>query len=291
MRTENVSWRGTPGVGDFMWALNSCHAYAKQQNVKIRLEMHWEHGEDYYHHFEDPETIVERMDYIHNFYVDKDRVQVVHVFNSDGRYTDWKYDDDIVIEEDGSKRVSARSGNQPKNRFWFESGAYDDLDGTPVPDNNYIFRRSAFQPTNRKRIVVWTPIMNAEAPRTWKRMFTARDWGMLMTELRQNGFEVHEITYRTPVREAMYLISTARVCISYDGMWHYVAKNFARPTVVISPEGVTLYHTPNAIRCHPLDTYDLNIWWWMDHFSDLLGHSKQKALKYEQDMRIRYGNE
>jgi hypothetical protein len=291
MKTEKVSWRGTPGVGDFMWALNSCHVYAQQKNIKIELEMHWEHGEDYYHHFEDPETIIERMDYIHNFYTDKDRVKVIHVFNSTGRYTDWKYDDDVVLEPDGTKRVSARSGNKPKNRFWFESGAYDDLDGTPVPDNDYIFRKSAFQTTVKNRIVVWTPVMNAEAPRTWKRLFTARDWRMLINELKENGFEVHEITYRTPIREAMYLISTARMCICYDGMWHYVAKNFARPMAVISPEGVTLYHTPNALRCHPLDTYDMNIWWWMDHFSDFLGHSKKKAIDYEENMRIRYGNE
>ena len=66
MKREKVSWRGTPGVGDFMWALNSCYAYAIRDNVYVDLEMHWEHGEDYYHHFEDPETIIERMEYIPN---------------------------------------------------------------------------------------------------------------------------------------------------------------------------------------------------------------------------------
>lgn len=291
MKTERVSWRGTPGVGDFMWALNSCHAHARNKNINIELEMHWEHGEDYYHHFEDPETIIERMDYIHNFYVDKERVKVIHVFNSTGRYTDWKYEDDVVLEADGTKRVSARSGGKPKNRFWFESGTYDDLDGTPVPDNDFIFRKSAFLPTVSKRIVVWTPMMNAEAPRTWKRMFTYTDWRMLINELKSYGFEVHEITYRTPIREAMYLISTSRMCICYDGMWHYVSKNFARPTAVISPEGVTLYHTPNALRCHPLDTKENNIWWWMDHFRDFLGNAKRKAIQYEERMRENYGNE
>ena len=260
MKTEKVSWRGTPGVGDFMWALNSCYSHAIRTNVSVELEMHWEHGEDYYHHFEDPETIIERMAYIHNFYPNKDRVRVTHVYNSTGRYTDWKYADDVVLEEDGNRRVSARSGNQPKNRYWFESGAYDDLDGTPVPENNCIFRQSAFQETGNKRIVVWTPMQNAEAPRTWKRLFTYTDWRMLINELKDMGFEVHELTYRTPIREAMYLISTCRMGICYDGMGPYVAKNFARPMADSSTEGGTVYHTPHDIGAHPLCTYDVNVW-------------------------------
>lgn len=291
MTIEKVSWRGTPGVGDFMWALNSCHAHAAKNDINVELEMHWEHGEDYYHHFEDPETIIERMDYIHNFYTDKERVNVVHVFNSTGRYSDWKFEDDCVMEADGSKRIAAKQGAHDKKRFWFEYGKFTDERGGEVPDNNFIFRDSAFQPINDKRIVFWTPIMNAEKPRTWKRLFSNRDWGMLITELRQNGFECHEITYRTPIREAMYLISTSRLCVCYDGMWHYVAKNFARPTAVISSEGITKYHTPNAIRCSPDEKDKNNIWGWMDMFPELLGHSKFKAVKYEEEMRERYGNE
>lgn len=291
MKTERVSWRGTPGVGDFMWALNSCHTHASRTNTNIELEMHWEHGEDYYHHFEDPETIIERMEYIHNFYVDKDRVKVIHVFNSTGRYSDWKFADDIVVEKDGSKRMAAKVGAHDKNRFWFESGTFTDERGGQVPDNNYIFRESAFQEVKMNRITFWRSTSNAELPRTWKRLFKDNDWDDLIRELRQMGFDCHEINYRTPIREAMYLISTSRMCISYDGMWHYIAKNFARPSVIISSEGVTKYHTPNAIRAsHDLND-DGNIWWWMDNFKELMGHSKHKAIQYENEMRERYGNE
>lgn len=290
MITERVSWRGTPGVGDFMWALNSCHTHAIECGVNVELEMHWEHGEDYYHHFEDPETIIERMDYIHNFYPHKDRVKVVHRFNADGRYNQWKYSDDVVVE-DGVARVMAKQSGIDKKRFWFESNRFTDEIGGRIPNNDYIFRESAFQEIDPKRIVFWTPLMNAEKPRTWKRLFEERDWKMLIAEFEAKGFTCHEINYRTPIREVMYLISTCRLCICYDGMWHYVAKNFARPMAVISSEGITIYHTPQALRCAPLDTDENNIWFWMDRFPDFLGKCKQKAGDYEHEMRERYGNE
>ena len=107
-----------------MGSLNSCHRYAADHNIrKVNLEFHWEHGEDYLHHFEDPETIIERCNYIHNFYNQQDRVEIHHIFNADGRYRDWKYADDVV-KENGVNRVAAKNIN--KNRFWFQSDFYND---------------------------------------------------------------------------------------------------------------------------------------------------------------------
>lgn len=288
--SELVTWRGTPGVGDFMWALNSCHRYAADHNIrKVNLELHWEHDADYLHHFEDPETIVERCNYIHNFYHQQDRVEIHHIFNADGRYTDWKYSDDVV-NESGMNRVAAKNIN--KNRFWFQSGIYNDTSGNPAPNNDWIFRPDAFQEYDPKRIVFWRPTWNAEKPRTWKRLFENDHWDELILYFKALGFEMHELSYRTPASEAMYLISTARMVICYDGIWHYVAKNFARPLAVISGEGVTKYHTPNALRLNPESHYDdKNVWWWLDNVSDLLGHTKNKAVDYENRMNQYYGND
>ena len=290
--SELVTWRGTPGVGDFMWALNSCHKYAADHNIrKINLELHWEHGEDYLHHFEDPETIIERCDYIHNFYHQQERVEIHHIFNADGRYRDWKYADDVV-NENGVNRVKAVNAHAQKNRFWFQSGYYDDDRGSPAPNNDWIFRQDAFQEYDPKRIVYWRPTWNAEKPRTWKRLFENDDWEQLIIHFKAMGFDMHELSYRTPASEAMYLISTARMVICYDGIWHYVAKNFARPLAVISGEGVTKYHTPNALRLNPETHYDdRNVWWWIEHTSDLLGHTKNKAVDYENRMKQYYGND
>ena len=291
--SELVTWRGTPGVGDFMWALNACHKYAADVNIrKINLEIHWEHGEDYLHHFEDPETIIERCDYIHNFYHQKERVEVHHIFNAKGRYQDWKFDDDVILETNGERRIAAIHSH--KARFWFESDFYDDRPGSTAPDNDWIFRKDAFQDYDPKRIVFWRPTWNAEKPRTWKRIFENDDWNKLIKHFEGLGFNMHELSYRTPASEAMHLISTSRMVICYDGIWHYVAKNFARPLVVISGEGVTKYHTENALRINP-DTSKVtdgkDAWWWIERVEELLNQTKRKAVEYEERMKTYYGND
>lgn len=286
---ELVTWRGTPGVGDFMWALNSVHNYCYRTNKKVNLEMHWEHEKDYLHHFEDPETIIERMEYIHNFYHRKEDVTVTHVFAKKTRYSDWKYNDDVVTTEEGRLRVTTRGLNKPKNRFWFESGMYTDTIGGQTPNPNWIFRKDAFRQKDAKKIVIWTPALNAELPRTWKRFLTNENWDDIIKAMRQAGLQVVELSYRTPIREVIYHISNARLVVCYDGMWHYIARNFCTPMVIVSPEKITKYHTPHGITASPFEDNAKSIFWWIDNLSDMLGHSKRKAKSFENKMRNFYG--
>jgi hypothetical protein len=276
-----------------MWALNCCHKYAADHDVsKINLELHWEHGEHHNHHFEDPETIIERCNYIHNFYHQQERVEIHHIFNADGRYKHWKFDDDVVLETNGDRRIAAIDNHGFKARFFFESGHYDDTPGSDAPDNDWIFREDAFQDYNPNRIVFWRPTWNAERPRTWKRIFDDSDWDHLIAHFRTLGWDMHEVSYRTPVSEVMHLISTSRMVICYDGIWHYVAKNFARPLAVISGEGVTKYHTSNALRLNPeLPREEMGAWWWIEHIEDLLDQTKRKSVDYEDRMKTYYGND
>jgi hypothetical protein len=284
---ELVTWRGTPGVGDFMWALNCAHNYCYHYNKKVVLEFHWEHGENHLHHFEDPETIIERLEYLHNFYHRKDDVKVVHVYESDSRYKDWSFSDDLVHEKDGSVRIAAKQ-RKNKSRFWFQSGTYSDQDGSPIPDSNWIFREDAFREIDKRKIVIWRPTFNAEIPRTWKRQLTNETWDDIIRQLSASGLYVVELTYRTPVSEALYHISTCRQIVCYDGMWHYIARNLCRPMVIVSTEGVTKYHTPHCIRANPDLNEEINIMWWIDNVSEMLGHSKRKAVDYETKCRKFY---
>jgi len=277
---ELITWRGTPGVGDFMWALNSAHKYAYVNKIKVNLEFQWEHDEDYLHHFEEEETIIERLNYIHNFYHRKDDVQVTHVFNAKGRYSDWKYSDDLITNEEGRLRQVAKR-NVRKNRFWFQSGKFSDEPGGDAPETDWIFREDAFTETYiRNKVVIWRPIFNSEVPRTWKNFLTVEQWDDIISMLRRAGLDITELTYRTPVSEVMYHISTCRQVICYDGMWHYIARNYMKPMVVISNEGITNYHTPHCLRAGPLEKDDPNIFHYMNNIPDMLGKSKKKAVKY-----------
>jgi len=281
---ELITWRGTPGVGDFMWALNCAHNFSYKENKKVTLEFHWEHEEDHLHHFEDPETIIERLEYIHNFYHRKDDVTVIHVYNERTRYSDWRYNDDVTREDDGSLRVMAIS-RPKKNRFWFESGKYSDEVGGDIPNSDWIFRKDAFRKVDNNKIVIWRPLFNAETPKTWKRQLTNDKWDVIINQLVAAGLHITELTYRTPVSEALYHISTCRQVICYDGMWHYIARNLYRPTIVISNEGITRYHTPHCVRTTHDENEEMNIFWWVNNIPEMLGNTKRKAIEHETKAR------
>ena len=280
---ELVTWRGTPGVGDFMWALNCCHLHSWRTKNKVNLEMHWNHDENHFHHFEDPETIIERMKYTHQFYDRKDDVRIFHVFNTNGRYGFWKFDDETELDKDGNRVQIVKSRYKP--RFWFESGHFSDERREPPPQNDWIFREEAFRETIKNKIVFWRSTFNAEVPRTWKRLFTNADWDIIIQKLRSQGFQMVELTYRTPIKEAMWHIATCEQVICYDGMWHYMAKNYCKPMVVISDEGVTKYHTNYAIRASHNPNIRNSIWNWVNDPEKLLRHSSKKAKNFREKIR------
>ena len=68
-----VDWKGTPGLGDILFGLNAVHMITHLERKKrdlpqMIMNVHWDHSEDYLYHYEDPETIIERAEYLHNFY-------------------------------------------------------------------------------------------------------------------------------------------------------------------------------------------------------------------------------
>ena len=222
---EKVRWRGTPGVGDFMMALNVCHNYAFANKKRINLEMHWEHDEDYLHHPNDPETIVDRMTWIHNKYHRQDDVVVTHVYNSD-------------LFEGG-----AFNNKADKDRYYFDSDAFTP---TGAPPNDWIFKPEELV-SKRKKIVLWTPTYNKEPPRSWKRFLTNDDWYDIIKLLSWEGWILVELNYRTPIKDAYKQIQECDFVVCYDGMWHYIARNFGKPMFIPSWEGITTYNTPQAI--------------------------------------------
>jgi hypothetical protein len=222
---ETVKWRGTPGVGDFMMALNVCHNYAFVNKKKIVLEMHWEHDENYLHHPKDPETIIQRMEWIHTKYHRQDDVTITHVYNSD-------------LFESG-----AFNNRQDKDRFYFDSGAYSG----DAPPSDWIFKKEELVP-KKKKIVMWTPTYNKEPPRSWKRFLTNDDWYGIIKLLSWEGWILVELNYRTPIKEAYKQIQECDFVVCYDGMWHYISRNFSKPMFIPSWEGITRYHTPQAVK-------------------------------------------
>lgn len=216
----------TPGMGDLMCAMNVAHMRSLYLQDRVHLELHWYHDKDFLYHFEDPETIIERFEYINNFYFKKFvEVDITHVFNS----TDMKLHFNRY-ENFTRKRVDIDAGKREKFRYndWLFR---TDIDKTPVPG----------------KVVLWTPVWNAQDPRRFKIPFPKEKWDEVKDIITIQGYDIVEIDYRTPISEVLYHIRTCEVCLCYEGMWHYIARNMCKPMIVLTKDNITNYHTPDAL--------------------------------------------
>jgi len=212
-----------------MLTLNRLHLIRHRTKMPMHLEMNWYHDEDFLYHYEEEETIVERFKYIHSMYRHAQKIQVSHVFDSK---------DKKLIDE--------------KWRFWPPNLAMQ----RSLFDNEWSFRVNTFNrfgPVQKDKVVIWRPLFNAETARDWKRVVTNDMWEEAIDYLKSIGYRIVELTYRSPVREALYHIATCDFVVCYDGMWHYAAKNAYKPMIVTSRSAITHYHTPNALMLSELD--------------------------------------
>ena len=231
---EYINWKTTPGVGDFMMGLNVAYGRWGRKRRPVTINFHWYHDKDHYHHCEDSETILERFDYIHSFYYQTGAVKIEHTFNSTNPLEfrfDWTKD-----------------GKPLEMDLWNEY-KFQRLNTWPFDPKHRL-------PTDKKKVVLWRAMMNAEQPRLWKRRISNDGWQIIIDHLKELGYNVVELEYKTPISEVTYHINTCLFTISYDGMWHYIAKNFHKPMIVLSDDMVTHFHTVHALRISYRKTFE-----------------------------------
>ena len=231
--SDTIDWKGTIGVGDFQMGLNACHMTAHLLGRPVTMNVHWAHDEDYLFHCEDPETIIERFDYLHSRYHRQEEVIVNHIFNSDDK-------DVFKYRWRGLDRVG-----RPR--------------GTPIVGlNSWSFRPDTYRPVDNNKVVIWRPFANATPAPRWKKTFTEHDWYKIVEWYlkSKHKYNVVELDYRTTVREAFYHLSECRFFVCYDGMWHYVARNFCKPGVAVGDSGIIRYHDPQCVQFLKPDNYE-----------------------------------
>lgn len=224
----------TPGVGDYMYALNKSFMLSRALNISFHVEFYWDHDEQHLHHFEDPETIVERFNYTLPFYRDAHKLSFSHHFNSSKKHPELERK--RLIPNSDLRSLGANSMSKVEH-------------GTA----QWAFNHCPLEQQENK-IVIWRPLFNAEIPREWKRAVTNEMWDQAIDFLQSIGYNIVELTYRSPIREAHYHIATCKFVICYDGMWHYFAKNYYKPMIVASRSAITKLHTPHALSLHEIDT-------------------------------------
>lgn len=223
---DTIRWKTTVGIGDSTYAFNIAYMRAFVNQKPTKLEMHYHFPKDYYYHFEDPDSVTDREDYFLDRLMWKDIVQIERVYDS----TDFK------LYKNKYEGVTRRN-NSELYRYW----AFDPLLDTTAQNG---------------KIVLWRPTFNATQQLSgYKMPMLDHEWQRLIDRLKDFGYHIVEVDYRTPVSEVFYHIRTCELCISYEGMWNYFAKNFFKPHIIFSDSTITNWHTPAALRIKDGDFY------------------------------------
>lgn len=221
---------GTYMMGDLMMYLNLAHIRSYMIDKQVTLHFHWRKGEDTLYHYEDPELSKERCEYIHNFYRDSWNVKTIHTFN-DNANADLLHEYKIVTDRDYNRSQVVRPiiiGEQKNTRTWF-------LEESRLPK------------TIPKKLVFWRPSFNRELPRKWKLAVNHEEWNKAINIMKRQGYNPVELTYRTPIREALYHIASSDLVMCYDGMWHYISVMLFKPTITVASSTIGMYNTFNSV--------------------------------------------
>lgn len=236
IRGDTIKWRGHYGVGDFMYGLNTAYYLTNLLKFKVNIDFYWDYDDEYYFHCEDPETILERFDYLHSFFYKKDLIKVKHHLNYNHIDRDFK-------------------GELALN---LQHGFLDRPESPPIKSNHKVMMRDICswkfdleridRTPHPNKVVIWRPLFNATKPPKWKTIYNNDDWEKIIKSLKDQGYFVVELSYRSPVREAFYHIRTCEFVVAYDGMWQYLTRNLYKPAIMLGDNNVIVTHSPQAFH-------------------------------------------
>jgi hypothetical protein len=84
----------------------------------------------------------------------------------------------------------------------------------------------------------------------------------------------------------MYHISNCEATVGYEGMWHFVAKNFWKPMIIFTKDNITNLHTPNAYIFAKRIKGDFDVTL-LDDFPKILVAAKKKINKIYKRLILR----
>ena len=187
-----VKWGTGVGYGDFVTGLGYAHTSAIKYQIPVHIEFNWNHSRDHLFSPFDTETIVHRCDYIHSIMRPLSSVSISHKFNSGNTFRFYNQLDEF----------------NPLHGLWY----------TDLPDQ-----------TNKKHVAIWTTDFNVSFPGRHKDP-VHRKWNDIRVKL--SDYVLEEITYRTPVKEAIEIINRCEFGVGYDGLAHQLFKFMWKPLFV-----------------------------------------------------------
>lgn len=188
-----IEWRTGVGYGDFVTGLGYARNCTIRYQRPVTINFHWSHSKDFLFHKSDPETIINRCDYVNSVMLPVTNLHVVHTFSS-----------------------------FPKFRFINQLEEFNPLHGLSYASTN---------PTIEPLVVLWTTEHNVSFPGSYKDPVHPK-WNLVKQHLLQSGFAVEEVTYRSPISTVVNLINRCCFGVGYDGLIHQMFKFMWKPLLV-----------------------------------------------------------
>ena len=113
--------------------------------------------------------------------------------------------------------------------------------------NTWLFQERFLDlPVIDNLVVVWrTKFIDSTYPK-FKDSYDSSYWDLIIPLLKMIGYNVMEVTHRTPISEVFYLISRCKFVVAYNGMYHYISKNLVKPMIVLGDSSIIRTHNPQA---------------------------------------------
>lgn len=191
-----INWRSKEGYGDFITGIGYAYSSTIKYDRPVHIVFHWPNPKDHLLSLEDKESIFYRFEYIKDFMRPAENVTISHEFSS-----------------------------VPEYRFINELEEFNPLHGLWYPKNEVKEEHGL--------VVFWSSQHNLEFPGYHKDPLYDH-WNVIIKQLKSIGYNVVEITYRTPISEVMDLMSRCEFGIGYEGMIHQLFKFMWKPLIVAS---------------------------------------------------------
>ena len=192
--TLNIEWRTREGLGDFITGLGYAHSSVMKYQQPVHINFHWPNPKDTLISSIDKESINYRFDYILGLLRPVEGLTISHTYSS-----------------------------APTWRFINEFEEFNPLHGLWYPKD---------QLTTEKGLVVqWSSKHNLSFPGYGKDPLYDH-WDQIVRNLKAEGYNVVEVTYRTPIKEIMDVMMRCEFGIGYEGMVHQFFKFLWKPLIV-----------------------------------------------------------
>lgn len=239
-----IEWKSGEGYGDFITGLCYAHSSTIKYERPVVINFHWPNGENELFSDKDFETIKYRFDHILSFLRPVENLTIKHTFSS-----------------------------KPNYRFINELEEFNPLHGLWYPKQKHNVEYGL--------VCYWSSIHNISFPGLFKDP-AYNLWPTVLDKLKKEGFCVAEVTYRTPIKEAMEIISKCEFGIGYDGLVHQLFKFMWKPLIVAAQRKslVNLLIPQSHIVTNPQDLLDIPTYDLLKKSEENIKTLKKKHFEY-----------